>query len=221
MKAFLSILSLTFIVIIYSCSSDQKTLVSSEKESIKLKSGILINHTYPQINKAGSEEIKEKLNNILKNYTDIQYQIANDSEDDSFNPTNDGKINSEFTILFESDSLLSIEFRKDFLLSDSLYYREFRAVLLNHKTGVIQSSPEAYLPDFKRSKLLPFIYGDLLVSESQIYLNEASYLDGRNTTLTWTIKQDSFIVYPGGEGEMFGRYRVSIPCDSLGIDCPK
>jgi hypothetical protein len=205
-----SVLRLLIISTLFACQKSNLPVVESFNESVQLGDGTRIKHSYPQCEGINDTVFQAKLNLLLHNISDFQYLIANNQPSSNKIKDNDGIIHIGYRTTIKNDSLLGFEFYKNFEKSDSLISKDYRAILVNHRNGLFYSEPSEIIASFKRSKILSFIQ-NADTNKSKFFYNEYSYDDSKNTLLTWTITNDSLLIYPGGEGEAFGYFRVSIP----------
>ena len=119
-------------------------------------------------------------------------------------------IESEGQVLFENDSLMALEYRLIRKSGNNESISYYPLIILK-KEGTIAITPEQLWPDFDRRKLRG------IYKQKTDEFNETAYELGVHTILPFCFSQDSLIVYPGTEGEFFGRNRISVPFADLGI----
>lgn len=162
-----------------------------------------IAHIYPEISGAYPDSLLLTANRELKNMTDLDYDLQNNLKSDS--------LYSGFTVLWENDSLISFEFTKQSYLEGQVYTTYYPRVM--HKSDLwFYIAPEAIWPDFPREKLLNFMAPELAEG-----INQNAYKHGSQTLISFALRRDSIIIYPGEEGEFRGKYRIALASKALGL----
>ncbi len=201
---------LLIISMLFACQKVNLPIIVSHYESFQLGDGSIIKHAYPQCTGIFDTAFQTKLNLVLYRIADIQCLISNNRPSSNRVQENNAIIYSGYRTTIKNDSLLGFEFYKNFEKGDSLIFKEYRAILVNYRNSIFYGEPVEINTSLKRSEILSYIQ-NADTNKSKFFYNEFSYDDSKNTVLTWTITSDSLLVYPGGEGEAFGYFRVSIP----------
>lgn len=129
--------------------------------------------------------------------------------------TNATVIGSSYKTLLHQDSLLSFEFmtviQKGCEVADTTY----KGLTLNllHLDVTFKNcfiiEPSQIHPYINREKLIPFI------KKVDSSINILAYERNSEYAISWALTPDSFMLYVGGEGEFFGKKKVSIPLKEL------
>jgi hypothetical protein len=200
MKNWSPLFILFAVIIIHSCSKKSEFRIEHQRTTLDEH----ISHEYPVISGSYPDSVLLPANRALRKMTELEYDLGNNIRSDS--------LYSGYKLLFENDSLLSLEFIKLSFVDGQVYTTYFPRVM--HKTDLtFFIAPEAIWPDFAR-ELLPNYFDTSRVKS----FNENSYSRGSHSIISFALTQDSIIIYPGEEGEFRGRYRVPIPLNTLGLD---
>jgi hypothetical protein len=124
-----------------------------------------------------------------------------------------------YKILLQTDSILSFEFQTLINRGEKKKDTIYHSIVINPKQkdtlklGLLVIEPNQIIPNFKRGMIYPYI--QKYKSENNTSVNLLAYETGSNYAITWAISENNFIVYVGGEGELFGKNKVEIPLNEL------
>jgi len=173
-----------------------------------------IQFNYPKVH--SSSLGFSNLNGLLKNIPDYNYHAQN-CDDSRFSKTS---IEGDFKILLQTDEFLSIEFIKRFKSDDiNKVDSMISGFVINpiafetNKGSKGEINIHSIIPNFKRGSLYKYVKQYNETRKANVNLN--AYQSESNYHINWTITDRDFILYLGGEGEIFGHDKISIPLDEL------
>ncbi|MBR9923361.1 MAG: hypothetical protein GYB31_21215, partial [Bacteroidetes bacterium] len=165
--------------------------------------------TYPQIRGPFPDSILSKTNEFLAERGEVSFETPSSMKEELLGLDLDVSVVSDYRVLFENDSLLSFEIWTIKTHLNSIADTSYYPLVLNKSDLRWYVVPEALFPQFDRELLRPFLpFGEK-------HFHKESYETGANSGISWCLAEDAFILYPGGEGEFFGKFRVEIPIEEL------
>ena len=204
---------LIFGILTYSCKSNQDRYEITEQNEIISKDKCKISISYPEISGLTDKEKTNKLNKILKEFPEHDYYAGNC---ETYGESN---VKGDYQILLQNDSILSIEFRTLIERQNKKVDTVYHSIVLNPKAndtsqiGIVGIEPNEIIPNFERGKIYPFV--KKYNTENENHINLLAYETGSNYAITWAISDKDFILYVGGEGELYGNERIKIPLNKL------
>lgn len=176
-----------------------------------------ISFYYPEIIVDETIKSMSELNEILYRIVDYEHY----SHNCNINKTEKNVIKGDYNVLFQTDSILSIEYLT-FIENyrgnkfDTVYHSLVLNTELKQKNKwdlLWGTSPELFLPNFDRSKIKPFVIEYNKTANHPA--NILAYESGSNYVITWGMTKDKFIIYVGGEGEAHGYEKIEIQLSEI------
>ena len=203
------------IIFIYGCESRKNDYEIIRREKTVSKNNCQIKISFPEIK--GLRDVKKMaiINKVLEKFPEHEYYAHNCEE----RKINRNKVSGDYQILLKNDSILSIEFRTlkqlKNLKTDTIYHTIVINPKVNYdsKNGIVGIEPKQILPNFQRGMIYPYIKKYNIENNENI--NLLAYETGSNYIITWAVSKTDFIVYPGGEGEWYGKTKIKIPLEKL------
>jgi hypothetical protein len=146
----------------------------------------------------------------LENVNDMSRYVGNCSKyfPDEF--ANEKKeIIGDYNILYNSDSLLNIEF---FIKSERFSKVEYRSVFVDLKNCLLLE-PSKAIPNIERGKLYPYV--KKFRDSTGIDINLKAYESNSNYAIMFGRTKDDLVLYLGKEGEFGGFYKILIPLNKI------
>jgi hypothetical protein len=199
---------ISFLPLLFGCQSDNSSYEVLTKSKIIKKEYCEVPVDYPQIKWKFDNKNHGKINEMLEKLPDHEYYAKNCS---SSNPQ---VAKGRFVVLLKTDSILCVEYQTDIKYKKE-HRMVFHSLVINPNKdasvgfGSIGVEPKDLIPNFDRSKILPYIEKYNLDNKDNI--NLLAYQKGSNYAITWGITKSHLIIYPGGEGEWFGYDKIKIP----------
>lgn len=175
-------------------------LASCAGHSIETKSEVLIDQDkckvvsfYPVIH---SRHNAEALNRILRSMNEMDHYVKY---------CNGEKITGDYKVLFDTDSLVNIEYMVN---ADDRSRIRYRNVFIDMNTYEL-IDPEQAIPSLQREKLYPYVkhFNDT----SGININLNAYEKDSNYAIMFGRTSNDLVLYLGGEGEFEGYYKLILP----------
>jgi hypothetical protein len=205
----LFLLSFTF----FACNQQKAGTDLVTKTDTLVGENLTVVATYPQFAFQSKDSAAIlHCNEVLKNRTDVQYDLVNANNQGAI------EIRSNFKIALENDTLLSLEFfKRNNAATSSPRNLTYHPLMVNLRSYSFYLFPEAIWLNFDRGQLLPYLkkYEE---KNPNAAINYASYETGSMDVISFLIAEDSLILYPGGEGEFFGKMRVAVPFSALNLN---
>ncbi len=121
---------------------------------------------------------------------------------------------SQYSILFNSDSLVCFEFR----IRNNFKVSYYSSVCIDP----IKAEIVLPLPFIDRKKMHPFVQKFYREDTNDVYGSKAYYYGGGgNANINYGITKTKLVIYMGGEGHLYGYDRLEIPFKKLGCDIYK
>ncbi|MFZ6051410.1 hypothetical protein [Halocola ammonii] len=208
-QLFLILASLSF----FACQNNSQLEIEKVEETFVSREGAKVYFSYPRIESGPADSIKVVLNEWMKNIAELREKKVAEKE---FTKS-EADIVYEYSILFQNDSLLSLENRTIYQAStDQNVPIVYRPIIMNHQNGNGYIAPESLWPNFERSKLIPYL--EKTMSSFHYKPNMNAYKEGSGYLFSFAMTEDSLIVYPGNEGEFFSYDRLPIAFSELQMD---
>jgi hypothetical protein len=194
MKKYIFIASLFLTNLLYSSAGTYQIIDSVTVDTNGCK------YHYPILVSNAPDSCFKKVNKFLREYSKMIF--------------GDGFRKYEYSILFDSDSLLCFEFRVKYDQKITLY----SSVCIDPSKAQVVLP----LPYLDRKKLYPFVVKYFNEASSDAYGSKAyHYGGGGYANLIYGITKSNLVLYIGGEGELYGDDRLEIPFKKLGCDIYK
>lgn len=197
-----------FVAAFIGCQADDSSYGVLTKSRTIEKGDCKVPVDYPQIIWKSNRDNQSEINGILEDLPEHEYYARNCSSDDP------QTVFGKFEVLLKTDTVLCIEYQTH------ITYRNkqrvlFHSLVIHPDTDTsltfteIVTDPGDLIPNFDRGKILPHIERYNL--ERKANINTLAYQSESNYVITWGITEQNLIIYPGGEGEAFGHYKIEIP----------
>ena len=202
---------------LFSCQENSDITIKRQHKTLINNENCDISFYYPKIITKDTNENWTGINKILYNIVDYEFYSHNCEN----NNADKNIISGDYKILYQTDSILSIEFStfiKNFSGNklDTIYHSlVFNTKLkTQNKMDLLWGiQPELIFKDFDRGKLKQFVVE--YNKTNNYYANTLAYETGSNYVITWGLTQNKFIIYVGGEGEGFGYEKIEIALSEI------
>lgn len=198
---------LLFSFFLFSCKS------TSNEYSIERASKILVNENeckvtsiYPVIHLKNDTSDIIRFNQNLETMNEMDRFMENCSKFFPEEFANKKKeIVGDYDVLFNTDTLLNIEF---FVKSDGFSKIEYRNIFVDMVTHKLIESNKA-IPNIAREKLYPYV--KKFSDSTGFNINLKAYEKDSNYAIMFGRTQEDLVLYLGKEGEFGGYYKIIIP----------
>lgn len=198
------------IFIFSSCRDSFRNLIERDKIILLDENTCKVISYYPVVHIKNNDSVVSSLNINLKDINRMERYV--DDCSGFFTPENLNKkkeIIGDYKILFESDSLLNIEFSVN-----SKYFSktEYHSVFIDLVKGeLIEGS--RIIPNIDRSKLYPYV--KRFVDSTGIDINLKAYEKDSKYSIMFGKTKSEFVLYLGKEGEFGGYYKITVPLKDI------
>lgn len=195
-----------FIFIFFSCRDSFRHSIEKEKKVLVDKNTCRVISYYPIIDLKNNDSKVSRLNKNLEIINNME-RYAEDCS--SFFPPEDvnkkKEIIGDYKILFETDTLLNIEF-----LVQSKYFSktEYHSVFVDLVKAELIDGNQV-IPNIDRGKLYPYV--KRFSDSTGIYINLKAYEKGSRYSIMFGKTESNLVLYLGKEGEFGGYYKISVP----------
>lgn len=208
----LNYILLVLISILIGCQNGSSSYEVIWKSKTIEKRDCQVPVNYPQIFGKLDTASLNKINEILAKLPEHEYYARGCTTD------NPQFVSGSFEVLLKKDNVLCIEYQTDIEYKNE-HRTIFHSLVINPNGNASKNfdsiwiEPRDLIPNFDRSKILPYI--KKYNAENEHDINLLAYEKSSRYGITWGITEKNFIIYPGGEGEWFGYDKIKIPLDEF------
>lgn len=197
------VVALAFFIVVVACRNEQNPRLRHYEEILADKPAFKVVHRYPQLTSYYPDSLRMGINTALRSTTDVDRYL--ESCTNKQKPT---QIISDYRVLLNNDSILSLEFKLTRKSAGGVARVTYFPIVLPADTFRLEfyEDVEKHL---HRQKLWPYVQ-QLSLEQGKSFNHEA-YKKGSRYHINFAFSEDSLILYPGGEGEFHGFYRLPIP----------
>jgi len=189
-----------------SCRENFRYSIKKEEKILLDDSSCKIVSYYPVIGFKNNDSVMNELNKNLSVINSLERYVVDCSTFFSPEYSKEKKeIIGDYKILFETDTLLNMEF---VVQSKYLSKKEYRSVFIDLIKGQLIEGHQV-IPNIDRSKLYPYV--KKFSDSTGIYINLKAYEKESNYSIMFGKTKNDFVLYLGKEGEFGGYYKLSIP----------
>jgi len=209
MRVITSIFTLKIIGALHGCTGSNGYSVEARRKTIVDNDSCYITARYPVLITAKDPDSLRELNEILSKIVDYDYYVRQCEKKYGTRLS----VISDYALTLETQKLLSIEFRTTIESAGLHYDTVYHSLVLSPKNisegnGII-ATPEMLIEHFDRQRLFEHVKD--FNKQNGKDINLLAYKKDSNYFITWGIGKDVLLLYLGGEGEGFGRYKIEVP----------
>ncbi|MBX7241800.1 MAG: hypothetical protein K1X92_08630 [Bacteroidia bacterium] len=203
------------------CTKSDSPLFEKKFKSLVENEHCSIQYYYPYFHSGKGEVNAATLNEILEKmpgYIDYTHRCGEKQGGKKI-------IRGDYRITLETKEKISVEFitqriRKEKSQIDTLYHSlVFFPQKVNEKDHSYLEEIEKAFPEFDKGVLYEYVRQYNQKNNQRV--NLAAYESGSSHAILWGWTKESLILYVGGEGEGFGKYKILIPKEALNIERDK
>lgn len=204
------IITFQFFTLFCACHESSKYSFKKERKVILNDSLCNVISYFPVMVSSAPDSSLSKLNAILESINEMSRYGHDCSRFFSEEFKNKKKtIIGDYSILFMTDSLVSIEY---VLKSDNFSRMRYRVISIVPKEKKLVD-PESIFPILDRSKLYPHV--QKFCDSTGIDINMLAYEKNSKYVIMYSCTEKDLVLYLGGEGEFEGYYKILIPLKEL------